>query len=60
MPYLFDRETARLIQGSQDVVANSRQIIAKSSQEREELRSVIRETRRVIDASRADRAKRDR
>ncbi len=55
-----DPEVQKLIQTSRDAVATTRQMIAQSARVRADLRATIRETRRLIDAARADMAGRER
>ena len=58
MPHSRDPRVKSLISQSRHAIATSRDLIAHSVVEREQMRAAIRETRRVIEASRADRAKR--
>lgn len=51
-----DPETRKLIQASREAVAVTRHIIARSVRARQDIRAIIRETRRLIDATRADQA----
>ena len=60
MPYIHHSEGRSLILWSRDAVANARQIIAQSARMHADLRATIRETRRLIDVARADRAGRER
>ena len=59
MRYSHDPEAHRLIRVSREAIAATRHMIARNARERETIQVMTRETRRLIEVARADRARRE-